>query len=105
MGGLFYGDLPTVPGLSIYLDVARASIYEWRNQDSPLAKEFSDTLERINTVQQYMLVGKGLRGEYNTGIAKMLLNVNHGMVENQRIDEKSEQTVTVITRKYDEHND
>lgn len=86
MGGQYFGDLPTVAGLAIFMDVARSSIYEWSEQDTPLGKEFSDTLERILATQQYMLQGKSLKGEYNPTIAKMLLNVNHGMVEKTKTD-------------------
>ena len=38
MGGLYLGDLPIVAGLSIYLDVARDSIYEWIKLPTPLGK-------------------------------------------------------------------
>ena len=38
MGGLHLGDLPMVAGLSIYLDVARDSIYEWIKLPTPLGK-------------------------------------------------------------------
>jgi hypothetical protein len=86
LGGLYHGDLPTVAGLSIFLDVSRDSLYEWAKQNSPLGRKFSDTLARINAHQEYMLIGKGLKGEYNATIAKMLLNVNHGMVEKTRTD-------------------
>ena len=37
-GGLYLGDLPMVAGLSIYLDVARDSIYEWIKLYTPLGK-------------------------------------------------------------------
>lgn len=86
-GGEYAGDLPTVAGLAIYLKVARSSIYEWADdKKSKLGSQFSDTLEAILARQQYMLQGKALKGEYNAAIAKMLLNVNHDMVERTKTD-------------------
>lgn len=87
LGGLHYGDLPTVAGLAVYMDVARSSIYKWaEEQKGQLGTEFSDTLERILATQQYYLEGKSLKGEYNPTIARMLLNVNHGMIEINKTD-------------------
>lgn len=80
LGGLFFGDLPTVPGLSLYLDVARSSIYLWASQDTPLGREFSDTVEKLDATQEYQLVGKSLKGEYNSNIASILLS-NHGHIK------------------------
>lgn len=101
MGGRFYGDLPTVAGLSIFLDVARDSLYEWAKQDTPLGREFSDTLERVGAEQEYKLIGKSLKGEYNAAISKLLLG-NHGYSDRSEVKEKSEQTVTVITRNHED---
>lgn len=87
LGGLYAGDLPTVAGLAIYLKVARSSIYEWADdRTTELGANFSDTLEDILAHQQYMLQGKTLKGEYNPTIAKMMLNVNHDMVERTKTD-------------------
>ena len=85
MGGLYFGDLPMVAGLSIYLDVARDTIYEWAKLKTPLGKQFSDIVERISAEQEYKLVGKGLKGEYNASIAKLILN-KHGYVERRETD-------------------
>jgi hypothetical protein len=79
-GGIYHGDLPTVAGLSLYLDVARVTIYDWCKQESPLAKEFSNTVEKLDATQEYMLVGKSLKGEYNSNIASILLS-NHGHIK------------------------
>jgi hypothetical protein len=101
MGGLFYGDLPTVAGLSIFLDVARDTLYEWAKLDTPLGREFSDTMERVSAEQEYKLIGKSLKGEYNSTISKLLLG-NHGYSDRSEVKEKSEQTVTVITRNHED---
>lgn len=79
-GGQFHGDLPTVAGLSLFLDVARSSIYEWAKQTDPLGREFSDTVDKLDATQEYMLVGKSLKGDYNSNIASILLS-NHGHIK------------------------
>lgn len=99
--GLYSQDLPQIASLAIYLDVSRDSLYEWEKLDTPLGGDFSDILEKVKATQEYKLVGKNLDGTYNATIAKMLLSSKHGYVERSQVDEKSEQTVTVITRSGD----
>lgn len=80
-------NLPSIEGFSLYLGVNRSSIYEWEK----LYPEFSNTLDKIRVEQQRRLVDKGLSGEYNSTIAKLILSSNHGMRERTDItsgDEK-----------------
>lgn len=74
--------LPTIEGLSVYLGVARSSIYEWKAK----YPEFSDTLDEILAVQSDRLQNNGLSGDYNPVIAKLLLSSNHGMKEKNESD-------------------
>lgn len=86
--------IPQVEGLRLELGVARSTMYEWAETH----KEFSDTLEDLKSVQQVMLVEGGISGKYNAQITKLMLSVNHGMVETskQNIDLKSEGFVVNI---------
>lgn len=86
LGGKYFGDLPTVAGLAIYLDVARDTIYAWAKLDTPLGKQFSDTVERLTEIQEWKLIGKSLKNEYNPSISKLLLSSNHGYAESSKID-------------------
>ena len=70
--------IPSVEGLSLYLEIARSTIYEWAKQEDK--KEFSDTLELINVTQKKVLINKGLKGEFNSNITKLALG-NHGYSE------------------------
>ncbi len=70
-------NLPTVEGLSAYLKVNRDTLYEWAKHYS----EFSDTLDEIKAEQAKRLIDKGLSGDYNSTIAKLILSANHGMRE------------------------
>src|SRR5699024_3693607 len=79
------GDIvPTVAGLSVYLDIAKSSIYKYRDESD----RFSDTLERIESLQESKLVNGGLLGDFNATIAKLMLS-NHGYSEKQQIDNTS----------------
>ena len=72
--------LPTVEGLAVHLCVARSTIYQWAKDHS----EFSDILEQILALQASVLIQNGLKGEYNTSMAKMMLT-EHGYKEESNI--------------------
>lgn len=76
--------VPSVAGLSCYLDVAKSSIYKYRDE-SP---RFSDTLERIESLQEKMLLKGGLMGDFNPTITKLMMS-NHGYSEKQQVDNTS----------------
>ena len=83
-----HGDeVPTVFGLSGVLGVARSTIYEWDNV------EFSDTLEAINAKQAQVLCNKGLTGDFNPTIAKLMLH-NQGLTD--KITNEHTGGVTVV---------
>ena len=67
--------LPTVEGLSLYLNISRETLYQW----AKIYPEFSDTLSEIEKKQKERLISSGLSGVYNSTIAKLLLSVNHKM--------------------------
>lgn len=73
------GDMiPSVEGLSLYINIRRSTIYEWMKHDDKTA--FSDILEEINATQKKVLVNKGLSGDFNSNITKLCLG-KHGMTE------------------------
>lgn len=76
-------ELPTIEALALELDISRDTLYQWENED----KEFSYILGKLRLLQANKLIQKGVKGEYNAPIAKMLLT-KHGYVE------KSEQDLT-----------
>lgn len=81
-------ELPSNVGLAIYLDVAESSLYLWRDVKTPLGKEFSETLERVQTFQHYQALNKGLKGEFTAPIVKLVL-ANHGYADTSKIDHTS----------------
>ncbi|MFP5263733.1 MAG: terminase small subunit [Blastocatellia bacterium] len=75
--------IPTIEGLSVYLGIRRSTIYDWASQEDK--KEFSDILESILSMQGKTLVAKGLSGDFNSTITKLMLS-KHGYRESQEID-------------------
>lgn len=85
--------VPSVAGLSIELGIARSTIYEWAKDENK--KEFSDMLGAILSTQERKLLGKGLKGEFNATIVKLML-AKHGYVEKTEQDLTHHGDVTFI---------
>lgn len=85
MGGYeTVGDVvPSVAGMACYLGISRSRAYEYAKQ----SEEFKDTLDDIQTLQERGLVNKGLSGEFNATITKLML-ANHGYSDKAEIDNK-----------------
>lgn len=93
-------NLPSVEGLSIYLGVSRDTLYEWSKEH----QEFSDTLDEVLKLQKKVLIEKGLSGDYNPLISKLVLSANHGMRDKTDVTSDGERlTINVI--KFDGDND
>ncbi|HFE3208153.1 DNA-packaging protein [Providencia rettgeri] len=86
MGGYeTVGDVvPSVAGLACYLGVSRSTVKQYAKEN----EDFSATLEAIKTLQENRLINKGLIGEFNPTITKLML-ANHGYSEKQEVDHKS----------------
>lgn len=69
--------LPTIEGYAKYIGVNKDSLYEWEKKEP----EFSDALDVLRFEQKQRLIEKGLSGDYNPTIAKLVLSANHGMKE------------------------
>lgn len=71
-----HGDaVPSVAGLSIFLQRSRSTLYEWAKDADK--KEFSDILDQINATQEKVALSNGLTGDFNSTIVKLLLG-KHG---------------------------
>lgn len=69
--------LPTIEGFARSLGVNKTSLYEWEKKHP----KFSNALDKIRVEQQERLLNRGLSGDYNSTIAKLVLSANHGMRE------------------------
>lgn len=70
--------LPTIEGLAFHLKIHKDTIHTWRKEEDK--QEFSDLIEELLSKQGDRLVNKGLSGDYNPTIAKVLLT-KHGYRE------------------------
>ena len=70
-------DLPTIEGLAVFIGCHKDTLYEWAEKNP----EFSDALAKVKLEQMERLINKGLAGDYNPTIAKLILSANHGMRE------------------------
>ena len=82
--------LPTVIGLARALNVHRSTIYEWVKDKS---HPFYDTFKHCNDAQHLELINKGLIGEFNSNITKLILGHNHGYSDHQEGGNKVEISV------------
>lgn len=62
-------NLPSVEGLAFYLKVNVDTIYDWKKK----YPDFSEAIGELHAKQTKMLLSKGLSGEYNSTIAKLIL--------------------------------
>ena len=82
--------IPSVEGLSEYLDVSRSTIYLWGDA----YEQLSDTLARIEAKQKNVTLNNGLKGDFNATIAKLVL-ANHGMHDKQDVKQEGDLNLVV----------
>ncbi|MCP4259198.1 MAG: hypothetical protein GY774_17075 [Planctomycetes bacterium] len=66
--------LPSQAGFALSVGVSERTIVRWKHKN----EEFCQALEYLHTVQENELIQKGLTGEYNPMICKLILCSNHG---------------------------
>ena len=69
--------LPTIEGFALYINVTKKTLYNWRDKHP----KFLHSLGKIVEEQRKRYLDKGLSGQYNPTIAKLILSSNHGMRE------------------------
>ncbi len=74
-------NIPSIAGLALYLNIARETVYDWRDK----YPEFSDILGHILAEQERRLISNGLSGAYNSNITKLVLG-KHGYHDKQDTD-------------------
>jgi hypothetical protein len=70
-------ELPSVEGLSLYLDVNPDTVYEWAKK----YPDFSEYLKKLSAKQKNQLMNDGMYGgkEVNASMAIFLLKAIHGL--------------------------
>jgi len=70
----YHDKLPSKAGFAIFVGVHVNTMDNWGKKYS----EFLWALRRLHTLQESVLLNKGLSGEFNSTICKLLLCNNHG---------------------------
>lgn len=70
---------PSLIGLCHEQNLKKSTVYDWANRDD---NDFPDILDKINEKQQIVAWKKGLTGDYNATLVKLLLG-KHGYHEKQ----------------------
>lgn len=61
--------MPSAVGLAKVIGVSKKTLYNWADSND----EFLHILAELNTEQEFTLLNKGLTGEFNTAITKLVL--------------------------------
>ena len=89
--------LPTLQGLAVELGgVTMQTLHDWAKQ----SEVFSLALGKVVKAQHDRLVQKGLSGDYNSTIAKLILSSNHGYAE--KTEQKHSGEIVVTAEKVEE---
>lgn len=72
--------IPSRVGLCCYIGITKPTMYDWEK----LHDQFSTTLEVIDALQEKTAVNKGITGEFNSTITKLVL-ANHGYSDKQEL--------------------
>ncbi len=70
-------EFPSHVGLALEIDVSRETLYAWAKDET---KVFSDILDKCNSMQERILLNKGISGVFNSNITKLVLG-KHGYHE------------------------
>ena len=90
--------IPSRVGLCCYLGISKQTSFEWERH----YPEFLATLQAVDTLQERTGVNKGITGEFNSTITKLVL-ANHGYSDRQSLDHTTNgeamQSVVVLPSK------
>ena len=71
---------PHIAGLAPHLNVSRKTLYNWKESN----EEFLHILDRLLAIQESELWNKGLQGEFQPTLVKLMLT-KHGYSDRQEI--------------------
>lgn len=74
--------LPTKEHYAEFLEVSLDTLDYWITVHT----DFAIAMERMSHIQRSFLINNGLAGRYNPLITKLMLGVNHGIVEKKQVD-------------------
>lgn len=81
--------IPSRVGLCCWLEICKQTSYEWEKHTKFLA-----TLRAVDTLQEHTSLNRGITGEFNATITKLIL-ANHGYSDKQQTEVKANQNTKV----------
>lgn len=78
--------VPQIAGLALAMGITRETARVWSKDEEK--QEFSVIFTRVQAIQERKLINRGLSGEFNPAITKMMLT-KHGYSDKQEIDHTS----------------
>lgn len=88
-------EIPSNAGLAVHLGLSRETIQAWRKEVGK--EEFSYILAAIQVKQENVLINKGLSGDFNSNITKLVLG-KHGYHEKKDIEANVRQSHLIESR-------
>lgn len=83
--------VPTAARLAVTLDVSKSTLYKWAENDV----EFSDTLSKLQSIQEAVLIDGSLANKLNPTISKLML-ANHGYSDSVKQDLKVQEVKPIL---------
>ena len=74
--------VPTIAGLSLWLNISRETVYAWSDEEDKV--QFSDIVSRLMAKQEMKLSAGGIRGDFNANITKLMLT-KHGYSDKREL--------------------
>lgn len=84
--------VPTAARLAVNLDISKSTLYKWAEDD----KQLSDTLKKLQSIQEATLIDGSLANKLNPTISKLML-ANHGYRERQDITSDDKQLGAILS--------
>lgn len=91
----FGDEIPSNAGLAVHLGLSRDIIQKWRKEEGK--EEFFYILAAIQVKQENVLLNKGLNGDFNSNITKLILG-KHGYHEKKDIKANVKQSHLIESR-------
>ena len=88
-------EIPSNAGLAVHLGLSRETIQAWGKEAGK--EEFCYILEAIQVKQENVLINKGLNGDFNSNITKLVLG-KHGYHEKKDIEARVHQGPLIETK-------
>lgn len=89
-------DMPSVERYAHFLGVHPSTPTKWSGR----YLAFSKAMDLLKAVQRSFLINNGLAGRYDSSLTKLILGVNHGMIERKEVD-NTHKLIGVVKMVYD----